>query len=105
MPDTTTRTLLLLAVLALAPRARAGDDGVYQDPTRSLVEQREAARAIGERVALGAPAEVAAALADPSAWVRDAAFQVLVTRLDAAALDALEPLLGHPDPLVAGALA
>lgn len=105
MPDTTTRTLLLLAVLALAPRAQAGDDGVYQDPTRSLVEQREAARAIGERVALGAPAEVAAALADPSAWVRDAAFQVLVTRLDAAALDALEPLLGHPDPLVAGALA
>ncbi|MCO5165893.1 MAG: HEAT repeat domain-containing protein [Planctomycetes bacterium] len=104
------RTLLFVAAAAIAvaggaPRARAGDEGVFQDPGRSLVEQREAARAVAERVATGDPAEVAAALADPSAWVRDAAFQVLAARLDAAALDRLEPLLGHPDPLVAGALA
>jgi hypothetical protein len=94
------------AIIILGAGARAADPpGFTSDPSRSLVEQREAARVAAEVAARGDPAEVGPLLADPSAWVRDAALDALVRRADAAALDGLLPLLDARDPRVAGAVA
>jgi hypothetical protein len=91
-----------LVVLSASPSVAT--EG-HLDPGRNLVEQKEAARAAANDAALAEPRAVARYLADRSAWVRDAVLDALVTRVDAESFERLVPLLAHPDPLVAAAVA
>lgn len=79
------RIATLLLPLALASAALAAPDGSgppYYDSKRSLEKQMEAAREAKDKARTAGPAEAAAFLGDPSVWVRDDAFNVLIKRGD-----------------------
>lgn len=99
------RALCALVLLACGAEAAGAEGDVHADTSRTLVEQRQAARAAARVAPTATTAEVARLLADPSAWVRDAALDALVRRADVAALEGLEPLLAHRDVLVSSAVA
>ncbi|MGE0711968.1 MAG: hypothetical protein AB7N76_20555 [Planctomycetota bacterium] len=83
---------LLLGPLAAAQQQPSGRP--YYDAQRSLEKQRDAAKEAKTQARSADAARAAALLNDPSVWVRDAVFDVLVERNDAALLKDLARVLG-----------